>query len=438
MHHRTREIDKVGGQTRGKWYFHNLFYTHINMINRVHTSILGCGVVLLFLACSTTNPSDTSSMFVYPSDVHTRWITFENPKGLKGEGALENFGAKGHPCDDIPAHSAIELMNYKGTGIIQRIWLTVSDRSAYMCRGLVINMYWDGDTKPAVSAPLGDFFGQGFERKLAFENDLFTSGEGRSFVSFISMPFKSHARIEIVNETDKDLDMLFYDINLQEIKQWNANNLYFHGYWHRDTATELTRDFEIMPEVAGHGRYLGTNISVIDNPIYGDAWWGEGEVKMYLDGDQDHPTIVGTGTEDYISTAWGQGVFQNRYSGCLIGDDSSRHWAFYRYHIPDPVYFHQECKVVIQQIGGNTKAKVQQLLDQNKPLVPITVHKAPVFKHIFHPDSIIDLKDPSLPDGWTNFYRIDDVAAMAYFYLNKTSTALPTLQPLATRTYKLQ
>lgn len=397
-------------------------------------------VVLTFVALSCHTPEYTGQLawYLHHPDAQSRWITFENPQGLKGQGAQENHGAKGHPCDDIPAHSAIELMNFKGAGIIQRIWLTVSDRSAYMCRGLVINMYWDGDSKPAVSAPIGDFFGQGFERRLAFENELFTSGEGRSFVSFVPMPFKTNARIEIVNESDKDLDMIFYDIDLQGIKNWNANTLYFHGYWHRDTATILAKDFEIMPVVEGKGRYLGTNISVIDNPIYHDAWWGEGEVKIYLDGDTNFPTIVGTGTEDYISTAWGQGVFQNRYSGCLVGNDSSRQWAFYRYHIPDPVYFDQTCKVVIQQIGGNTKTKVQLLMDQKKPLIPVTVHKAPAFVHVYHPDSIIDLSDPALPDGWTNFYRIDDVAAMAYFYLDKTSNTLPTLQSIAIRTYKLK
>lgn len=388
------------------------------------------------MACGIHDHNSNQSHPIYQYDEHsaTRWFSFENPTGQPGAGAKENNGAKGHPCDDIPAHTSVDLMNYKGTGIIRRIWLTINDRSAYMLRGLEINMYWDGAEKPAVSAPIGDFFGQGFERKLAFENELFSSGEGRSFVSFIPMPFKVGARIEIINDTDKDLDMIFYDIDMQAMDRWDPDNLYFHGYWHRDTATILAHDFEILPKIRGRGRYLGTNISVIDNPIYEDAWWGEGEVKMYLDGDISDPTIVGTGTEDYISTAWGQGVFQNKYSGCLVGDDSLRHWAFYRYHIPDPVFFHQDIKVDIQQIGGNSKEKVQSLLNKKLPLIPITLHYAPAFIHLYHADSIADLTDTALPEGWVNFYRIDDVAAMAYFYLNQSTNELPPLQPLAIRT----
>ena len=396
-------------------------------------------IALTCMQCRiTSNNSDTSNnIYQYRAESSPRWISFENKTGAKSGGAKENNGAKGHPCDHIPAHTSVELMNYEGIGIIHRIWLTINDRSAFMCRSLVINIYWDGDKKPAVSAPLGDFFGQGFERKKAFENELFSSGEGRSFISFVPMPFKMGARIEVINESDKDLDMLFYDIDMQSLKQWNQDNLYFHGYWHRDTATTLAKDFQLLPLVEGKGRYLGTNISVIDNPIYAGAWFGEGEVKMYLDGDHDFPTIVGTGTEDYISTAWGQGIFQNRYSGCLIGGDSTRHWAFYRYHVPDPVYFHQNFMASIQQIGGNSKDKVLAMIDKHVPLIPITVHKAPTFIHIYKPDSTINLKDPALPDGWVNFYRVDDVAAMAYFYLDKTSSALPGLQPVSIRTYKL-
>lgn len=137
-------------------------------------------LLLVLMACGIHDHNSNQSHPIYQYDEHsaTRWFSFENPTGQPGAGAKENNGAKGHPCDDIPAHTSVDLMNYKGTGIIRRIWLTINDRSAYMLRGLVINMYWDGAEKPAVSAPIGDFFGQGFERRLAFENELFSSGEG--------------------------------------------------------------------------------------------------------------------------------------------------------------------------------------------------------------------------------------------------------------------
>ena len=282
-----------------------------------------------------------------------------------------------------------------------------------------------------------NIYGLGFERKNAFENEMFSSGEGRSFVCFIPMPFKTEARIIIKNESDKNLDMIFYDIDMQKLNSWPENAMYFHGYWHRDTATTISKDFEILPYIKGKGKYLGANLSVIDNKIYRDAWWGEGEIKIYLDGDEKLPTLAGTGTEDYIGTAWGQGIFQNRFSGCLTGDTATRQWAFYRYHIPDPIYFHQNCKVTIQQIGGNTKEKVIELMNQKLPLIPITVHQAPKLELIYTPGKIKDLNTTNLRDGWVNFYRIDDYSAMAYFYLDKSSNNLPPLQNVYVRTLNL-
>ncbi len=397
-----------------------------------------CSMWIFLSMCRSGHSDKIPEIYQYNPNLSTRWISFENKSGAISHGGFENHGAKGHPCDHINKHSSITLMDFDGVGLIDRIWMTIDDRSAYMCRGLLINMYWDKNDKPAVSAPVGDFFGLGSERKIAFENELFSSGEGRSFISHIKMPFKSHAKIELVNDTDKDLDMIFYDIDLQVLRQWDPGNLYFHAFWHRDTATQLEHDFEILPHVTGKGKYLGANLSVFDNPVYQSAWWGEGEVKMYIDADQENPTIVGTGTEDYIGTAWGQGVFQNKFSGCLIGDAAKRYWAFYRYHIPDPVFFHSGCQITIQQIGGNSKDKVKSLMDAQVSLIPITVHKAPTFIHIYKKDSLQSLQASSLPDGWVNFYRSDDVASMTYFYLDQSTNGLPAIQPLIIRTYKMQ
>ena len=177
------------------------------------------------------------------------------------------------------------LLNMNGPGIINRMWVTISDRSPAMLRSLVLNIYWDNEEKPAVSVPFGDFFGIGLGKTAVYENALFANPEGRSFNSFIQMPFKTAARVELVNESGTDLPMVFYDIDLQLLKNWDEDFLYFHSYWHRDTATVLAEDFEIMPPVKGKGRFLGSNISINANPDYKDCWWGEGEVKIYLDGD---------------------------------------------------------------------------------------------------------------------------------------------------------
>jgi hypothetical protein len=378
------------------------------------------------------------NMFEYNSDFEPRWASFENIHSLKGGGGLENNGAKGHPCDSVGAGKSKILLETDGPGIINRIWVTISDRSPKMLRSLVINMYWDNEAKPAVSVPFGDFFGMGLGKTTSFENDLFANPEGRSFNCFIQMPFRKAAKIELVNQSDTMLPMLFYDIDLQLMKNWNKDFLYFHSYWHRDTATILEKDFEILPEVTGKGRFLGTNISVNANPVYKDCWWGEGEVKVYLDGDRDHPTLAGTGTEDYIGTAWGQGKFCTRYTGCLVADSKNLQWAFFRYHIADPIYFQTDCRVTIQQMGGNSKERVIDMLNQKIALVPVSIFDAPAIYRLYKKDSSINLNDPKYPEAWVNFFRSDDGAATAYFYSDKPASHLPPLQPVAIRTWKLK
>jgi hypothetical protein len=302
-----------------------------------------------------------------------------------------------------------------------------------MLRALRIEMFWDGADEPAVSAPFGDFFGVSLGRTAAFENALFSNPEGRSFNCAIPMPFRTGARIVVRNESPDDLPMLFYDVNLRKVPAWGDEVLYFHAFWHRDPATTLKIDHEILPNVSGRGRYLGANLGVIANPVYEGSWWGEGEVKVFLDGDRDLPTLVGTGTEDFIGTGWGQGAYAHRFQGCLIADTERDHWAFYRYHVPDPVYFASDCRVTIQQIGGNQKPVVIGLMEKGAPLIPITIHEVDTLHLLLEKDPVPELTDPDLPDGWTNFYRSDDVSSTAYFYLDRPTSGLPGLQPVAER-----
>ena len=367
----------------------------------------------------------------------TRWASFENKEAKKGEGGKENKGAKGHAFDHVAAGQTVTLLDIKGAGIINRIWMTINDRSPEMLRSLVLKMYWDGSVKPAVSVPLGDFFGVGLGQMVAFENELFSDPEGRSFNCYIPMPFKKGAKVTITNESNKDLNLLFYDINFSKLEKPNDNMLYFHSYWHRDLKTELKKDFEILPYVEGNGRYLGTNMGIMANKEYGDSWFGEGEVKVYLDGDTNFPTLNGTGTEDYIGTGWGQGTYINKYQGSLIADKEQQAFAFYRYHIPDPIYFHKDIKVTIQQIGGAPKEKVREFVDNGASLIPITSENAPNLFKVLEQDPIPDIHSDKFPKGWTNFYRQDDVSATVYFYLDKPADGLPPLQDVEIRTKNL-
>ena len=153
-----------------------------------------------------------------------------------------------------------DLLEIEGSGIIQRMWFTVRDRSPKMMRSLRFRIYWDGETKPAVDVPFGDFFGYGFSEVVKFETALFTNPEGRSFNCMIPMPFRKGAKVVITNESTTNIDALFYDIDFAQVAKLENDALYFHAFWTRQKTSELRKDFEFLPEIAGKGRFLGVNI----------------------------------------------------------------------------------------------------------------------------------------------------------------------------------
>lgn len=399
--------------------------------------IPACFVLLIACSEKRSAPSEPA-LYKFDPAVSTRWSSPENINGIPGQGGKENDGGKGHPYDPVKAGQTLTLLDVSGSGMITRMWITVIDRSATMLRSLKLEMYWDGSSKPAVSVPFGDFFSVGLGRTAAFHNTLFANPEGRSFQCFIPMPFKSGAKITVTNESGKDLTHLFFDIDYQMTKEWDPNNLYFHSYWSRDTATTIGKDFELLPVVSGKGRYLGVTVGVNSNTTYGTSWWGEGEVKIYLDDDTEYPTLNGTGTEDYIGTGWGQGAYANPYAGCLVADDQRKQWSFYRLHVPDPVYFASKCKVALQQIGGSMKADVLAMQKAGANLSPVTIDEAGKLHQLYKKGKTVKLDSAGLPDGWTNFYRSDDVSATAYFFLDTPTNDLPAIQGVEYRTAKLR
>lgn len=361
-----------------------------------------------------------------PAGVETRWASYENPTAGRGSGGQTNRGAKGYAFDHLPAGATVDLLNIAGSGLITRIWLTVRDRSPQMLRALRIEMTWDGANTPAVSVPLGDFFGIGLGRRTPFENALFADPEGRSFNCFIPMPFRERARITLTNDSDTDLSHLFYDVDLLLGVSHPDDMLYFHAHWRRESPNTLGEDYLILPPVSGSGRFLGCNLGIMADPAYETSWWGEGEVKAWLDGDDPWPTLCGTGTEDYIGTAWGQGAYVNRTQGCPIADRESRQWCFYRYHVDDPIYFDHDCRVAIQTIGGSSKEHVMALQEQGAALVPVSIN-TPMgqFLRLMEQPQPVDLG--AQPEGWCNYFRQDDWSSTAYFYLDQPENGLDPL-----------
>lgn len=371
-------------------------------------------------------------LYDVPEGIQTRWASPENWDGAKGAAGQAHGGSdtssqgrKGSPFFSLKAGEQKVLAHAENTsGTVRRIWITISNRSPVALRGLRLDMYWDGADRPAVSAPLGDFFGQGLGRCVTFQSALFSNPEGRSFNCIVPMPFRTGMKIVVTNESDADEPMFFYDVDYTLGDAHGATVMYLHAHWRRERQTTFKRDYEFLPKVTGRGRFLGVNVGVIaDTATYFKSWWGEGECKVYLDGDAAFPTLCGTGTEDYIGTAWGQGHYAHLYQGCHLADHENYQYAFYRYHIPDPIYFQRDIRVTMQQIGCWGPGTIQQMRDAGRKLVGGR--------------GLVDMDEASEANSYGLFERQDDWSSCAYFYLDQPTNDLPALAPVAERTIGL-
>lgn len=387
--------------------------------------------------------SDIGNLYNAPPEgVNSRWVSPENPTGEKGKAGFTNQGAKGNAFFIVSPGEKKTLFDVKGAGMITRMWLSGTIGIKPLQRRAVrIDMYWDGAGKPAVSAPVGDFFGIGLGMIARYDNALFSSPEARSFNFTIPMPYRKSALITLTNESAEEV-WIWYDINYLELEKIPDNTLYFHAFWNRNLKTKPGEDYEILPTVEGTGRYIGANISVIGDSVYRGTWFGEGEVKIYLDGDQKNPTLMGTGTEDYIGSGWGQGEYASHYFGSLISDRKMDIYAFYRYHIPDPVYFHNDCRVTIQQMGNTGRKNILKLIEKGANLIPVWylgTDSAKTYQgRLLGEHSHRKIEDNDFPETGVNYYRSDDVSATAYFYLDKPENNLPELPPVELRLKDLE
>lgn len=399
--------------------------------------------ILFFLISCSGNKQESSIVQLSnlyqaaPPNVETRWVSPENPTGERGKGGMTNKGAKGNAFYIVQPGETKALFNVKGAGIIQRFWMSGTiATSREQRRAVRIDMFWDGANKPAVSAPIGDFFGVAHGLLFSFESKLFFSPEGRSFNCNVPMPFRKSAYITITNESSKEV-WIWYDINYLKVDKLQKDVLYFHAYWNRNIKTTLGKDYTILPKVEGNGRFIGSNIGFIGDEHYRGTWFGEGEVKIYLDDDNEYPSLVGTGTEDYIGSGWGQGTFSNQYVGSLIADRKNDIYAFYRFHLEDNVYFHKNCKVTIQQMGSSNKNRIIEMQKNGGEAQPVWFIDQREDKtkqgRLLEKGNETLFDSSDFPNTSTNYYRSDDVCATAYFYLDKPENNLPELSSLEIR-----
>jgi hypothetical protein len=280
--------------------------------------------------------------------LESRSISFENPSGDRGKGgqAASNLGVgrKGSPAWTLKPDETIQLCDIQGRGMIRHIWITTA-RDPLNLRSLVVRFYWDGQSHPSIECPLGDFMGFAHGKVMAYESAAHSVGESAGMNFWLPMPFTKSARMTISNEGTASVPFFYQiDYTLGDRHARDVGRL--HTLFRRENPTTLKQDFELLPTREGKGRFIGSVMGI--RALEGN-WWGEGEVKIYLDGDEEFPTICGTGSEDYVGLSWGMQQTPFRYHGCSL--DQKGFVSMYRWHLPDPIYWQQEIRVTIQQIG---------------------------------------------------------------------------------------
>jgi hypothetical protein len=242
------------------------------------------------------------------------------------------------------------IFNVEGPGMIVRMWFAIDSRDPYFLRRVVIRIYWDGESKPSVEVPFGDFFGCGFKYKQYISQYLgMTSG---GYVCYFPMPFESSARIEIVNETRQEIYGFYYQVDYQKFEgALHSDVAYFHAQWNRSIRTNYDSNF-VMLKAEGKGHLVGVNLNL--QSYDGKLGFLEGDEMIYVDGEK-RPSIHGTGTEDYFSSGWyfNTGEFAGPYSGLIYKNDSLGQVAAYRLNILDPIPFKKNIRVTIEHGHGN-------------------------------------------------------------------------------------
>jgi hypothetical protein len=366
------------------------------------------------------NPN-TPYMF---SGLDSRSVTQENPTGEKGVGGKDKGNGnlrKGAPAfrDIQPGETKI-LCDIEGPGMIRHFWLTpgqyfegVKGRqwSPEMNRSCILRIYWDDSPYPSVECPLGDFFGVAHGRTAHYMTPFLGMPEGRGFQCYFPMPFSKRCRIEFVNDSPEMITWLFYqvDYTLGDIVTEDMGR--FHAQFRRETPP-VGKDYVLLDTKGTPGVFMGAVIGV--NPL-APGWWGEGEMKFYIDGDEQYPTICGTGAEDYLCSAWGMDLHQAIYTGVnYIKTDPETSWkrfiSFYRFHVYDPIFFQQDLRVELQQLGAGA------LTEENK------IKYGFVGPHIH----------PGMSD-WL-YDRSDDYSSVVFWYQKVTGQPLtPALPDRQTR-----
>ncbi len=310
------------------------------------------------------------------TQARTRSISAENPTGEKGKGGMAipnpsepkpaasaraaddlGQGWKVRPFLRVNAGQTVTLMDVDGPGIIQHIWMVEGLKRAH-----VLRFYWDQERTPSIEVPVPDFFAVGHEKFARVNSQAVVVNPQNAMNCYWSMPFRKHVKITFTNEANEDLTLLAFQIDYTET-EIPANAGYFHAQWRRGNSSQ-ENPYVILDGVRGQGRYVGTFLAWTQ---LSKGWFGEGEIKFYMDGDKDFPTICGTGTEDYFCGSYGfPESYSTAYTGTVLPSTDSEipsYWSLYRWHILDPICYEKDLRVTIQALGWGSDGKYKLLSD---------------------------------------------------------------------------
>lgn len=348
----------------------------------------------------STPTSGALAALAYGPVWETRVICAENPDGRKGGAARAvpdpndpalphskaavglGVGWKVRPFIALPAGETASLADIQGPGSINHIWITCS---LGQWRGLVLRMYWDDEDVPSVECPLGDFFAMGHDGSPHEVLSMpIVVAPSRGCNSYWPMPFRERARVTLSNDTNENVDLVAFKI-LYRQHPVPSEARYFHAQWRRSMTERAKPEHTILDGVLGAGYYAGTYLAWT---ALSSGWWGEGEVKFYLDGDEEFPTIADTGTEDYFGGAWcfysqpetwartrthplgyvpEERTFSTPFLGLPLAETRSgltaRRFSLYRWHVLDPIGFHEDIRVTVQALGWWPDGTFQPLTD---------------------------------------------------------------------------
>ena len=321
------------------------------------------------------------------SNARSRSISPESLTGEKGRGGMATAGTgekcardlgqgwKLSPSLPVEPGTTLTMADIEGPGAIQQIWCVVS--SDVKWRDMILRIYWDDQEHPSGACPLGDVFACGWGKYAQVSSLAVCVNPGRAFNCYWEMPFRKRARVTVENRDPDNTAVIYYQINYA-LTQVPEHAAYFHAQFRRTNPLPYKDVYTIVDGVSGQGQFVGTYMAW---GVNNSGWWGEGEIKFYLDGDAEFPTICGTGTEDYFCGAYNFDVgimdaeqpnayteFTTPYAGLpqVIRPDgvyaSQQRFGLYRWHITDPVRFEADLRVTIQALGWRTDKKDRRYL----------------------------------------------------------------------------